>query len=106
MREYYVYIMSSFSGTLYIGVTNDLERRVFEHKHGVTSGFTSKYHAVQLVYYERTSDVHAALAREKQLKGWVRSKKDALIKAANPLWRDLSRAWSNEEDSSSLRSSE
>jgi putative endonuclease len=86
MREYSVYVMSSFSGAMYFGVTNDLERRVAEHKSGSISGFAAKYKATPLVYYEATSDVHAALAREKQLKVWTRAKKAALIKNANPLW--------------------
>lgn len=84
--------MSSYGGTIYTGytgVTGDLDKRVYEHKHGINSAFTSKYHANRLVYYEATNDVHAALAREKQIKGWTRAKKVALITATNPEWRDL-----------------
>ena len=74
-RTYYVYIMASPSGTLYTGVTNDLERRVYEHKHKLVRGFTKKYNVTQLVFYEETNDIQTALAREKQIKGWVRRKK-------------------------------
>ena len=89
-RHYYVYIMTNHSGTLYTGVTNDLHRRVYEHKQELVPGFTQKYKITQLVYYEETPDVKAAIAREKQIKGWVRSKKIALIETANPEWQDLS----------------
>ena len=80
MRQYFVYIMASRAATLYIGVTNDLHRRVYEHQHGLGAGFTSKYHVTRLVYVEETPDVQAAIAREKQLKGWTRAKKVALIR--------------------------
>ena len=92
-RTYYVYIMASRSKTLYIGVTNDLERRVREHQTGATRGFTQKYNVHRLLYYEESSDVQAAIAREKQLKGWRRSKKLALIESANPEWDHLSEHW-------------
>ena len=92
-NEYWVYIMSSYQGTIYTGVTNDLERRVAEHKGGLLKGFTSKYKVHQLVYFEQTSDVHSALPREKQIKGWTRAKKVALVSATNPSWRDLSLDW-------------
>jgi putative endonuclease len=82
--------MASQSCTLYVGVTRDLERRVYEHKHKLVPGFTSKYNINRLVYFEATSDVKAAIAREKQIKGWVRDKKVALIRSVNPDWRDLS----------------
>jgi putative endonuclease len=99
MREYYVYIMTNKSGTLYTGVTNDLLRRVYEHKHKLIPGFTSKYNITCLVYYEATADIRAAIAREKQIKGWLRSKKIALIESVNPTWKDLSAEWfSNSED--------
>ena len=75
---------------MYIGVTNDLQRRVYEHRQELVEGFTKKYHVHKLVYYEQTGDVKAALAREKQLKGWRREKKDALVEAMNPDWNDLS----------------
>ena len=76
-----------------MGVTNDLERRVYEHKEKLLPGFASKYNINWLVYYEETSDVWSALAREKQIKGWRRSKKDALIETMNPRWMDLSLEW-------------
>jgi len=93
MQQYYVYIMTNRSDTLYTGVTNNLERRVYEHKHGLVEGFTKKYNLTMLVYYETTDDV-SAIAREKQIKGWLRSKKIALIESGNPQWRDLSEGWS------------
>ena len=101
-KHYYVYIMANRSCTLYTGVTNDLNRRVFQHKHGLLPGFTSKYHITQLVYFEETGDVRSAIEREKQIKGWLRAKKIALIESANPEWRDLSLDWL--EGDSSLRS--
>ncbi len=93
MKQYYVYIMTNQSGTLYTGVTNDLARRIYEHKQGKGSQFTSKYRITQLLYFEETRDVHAALAREKQIKGWTRAKKLELIGTDNPKWDDLSVAW-------------
>ncbi len=90
MAQYYVYIMTNKSRTLYTGVTNDLARRVYEHKQKLLPGFTSKYNITKLVYFEATEDVYAALNREKQIKGWLRDKKIALIEAANPDWKDLS----------------
>ncbi len=93
MKQYYVYIMTNRSQTLYTGVTNTLQRRVYEHKQHLVAGFTSQYHMTRLVYFEETSDVYAALAREKQIKGWVRAKKMALIESINPEWRDVSEAW-------------
>ena len=80
------------SGTLYIGVTN-LERRVYEHKHKLVYGFTSKYNITKLIYYEEGNDVNEARAREKQIKGWLRAKKIALIESINPEWRELSFDW-------------
>jgi putative endonuclease len=93
MRGYYVYIMTNRSRTLYTGMTNDLKRRVYEHKRKLVPGFTSKYNITQLVYFEETADVKAAIAREKPIKGWLRVKKIALIESANPEWRDLSGDW-------------
>ena len=85
MNEYYVYILASKrNGTLYIGFTNDLQRRLYEHKHGLVEGFTKKYRVHMLVYYEDTTDVTAALAREKQLKKWNRAWKLQLIESTNP----------------------
>lgn len=90
-RIYSVYIMSNATDkVLYIGVTNDLARRVREHQLGLVEGFTKKYQVVKLVYHEETDDIYGALEREKQLKGWVRRKKDWLINQVNPERRDLS----------------
>jgi putative endonuclease len=96
MKQYHVYIMSSLSGTLYTGMTNDLKRRVYQHKHKLIEGFTSKYDVTRLVHYEVTDSVQAALAREKEIKAWRRSKKIDLIKSSNPTWRDLSDGWYDE----------
>ena len=93
MKHYYVYILTNHSQTLYTGVTNDLQRRMYEHKHYLVEGFTSKYHITRLAYFEETSDVYAAIEREKQIKSWVRAKKMALIESINPEWRDLSDDW-------------
>ena len=92
-HKYYVYMMSNSRRTLYIGATNDLVRRVYEHKRKLADSFTKRYNITWLVYYEETSDVMAALEREKQLKKWRRSKKDTLIESLNPQWQDLSREW-------------
>jgi putative endonuclease len=92
-REYYVYIMTNVSRTLYIGVTSDLLRRVFEHKGKQFPGFTRRYNLTMLAYFESTDDVSVALAREKELKGWRRSKKVALIESMNPGWLDLAADW-------------
>ncbi len=90
---YYVYIMASPSRTIYVGVTNDLERRVYEHAQKLLPGFTSRYNVSRLVYFEETPDIYAAISREKQLKGWRRDRKIALIESSNPEWRDLSTDW-------------
>ena len=82
--------MTNRSGTLYTGVTNDLERRVHEHRHKLVDGFTKRYNITILVYCEATGSIEAAIAREKQIKGWRRSKKVALIESMNPTWEDLS----------------
>ena len=92
-KEYYVYIMTNKSRTLYTGVTNNLMRRVYEHKNKLIPGFTSNYNIQFLVYYEAGSDIHAAIAREKQIKGWLRAKKIALIDSMNPEWKDLTEEW-------------
>ena len=90
MKNYYTYILASKrNGTLYIGVTNDLVRRIYEHKNHLIEGFTSKYDVSRLVYYEITSDVKSALSREKQLKSWNRQWKLELIEKSNPNWNDL-----------------
>jgi len=93
MAEYYVYIMTNKSRTLYTGITNDLQRRAHEHKRGLVPGFASKYRITRLVYFEVTPDVRCAIAREKQIKGWLRAKKVALIESVNPEWKDLSADW-------------
>jgi putative endonuclease len=89
MHTYYVYIVASVKRTLYIGMTNDLRRRLYEHKTGAISGFAARYKVDRLVYFESTGDVEAAIRREKQLKGWGRSKKISLIESQNPEWEDL-----------------
>ena len=92
-HSYYVYIMTNRSKTLYTGVTGYLERRVFEHKQGIKGEFAARYKIDRLVYFERFGDVHAAIAREKQIKELLRMKKIALIVSMNPEWKDLSEAW-------------
>ena len=96
MKTYYVYIMANRSGTLYIGVTNNLERRVYEHKQKQIPGFTKKYNIDRLVYFEESTDVKEAILREKQLKGWRREKKVCLIERENPDWDDLCQEWFDE----------
>ena len=91
--HFYAYIVASRSRTLYIGVTNDLERRIFEHKCKLLDGFTANYNCNRLVLFEMFGDPGTAIAREKQLKGWRREKKIGLINKANPAWMDLSEAW-------------
>jgi putative endonuclease len=95
MREhhYYTYIVASRTHVLYIGITNNLERRVWEHKAGTYPGFTSKYRCHRLVWFESYVSVPLAIAREKQLKNWSRSKKITLIEKQNPTWTDLSDGW-------------
>ncbi len=89
-KNYYIYMLTNKNlNVLYTGVTNDLMRRVYEHKNKLQKGFTQKYNIDQLVYYETCNDVVAAITREKELKGWKRKKKDALINSINPLWEDL-----------------
>ncbi|MCJ7803978.1 MAG: GIY-YIG nuclease family protein [Desulfobacterales bacterium] len=91
MRQYYVYILTNKTNkVLYIGVTNNLVRRIFEHKNKLVEGFTKKYNPSKLVYYEVTNDINSALEREKQLKNWHRDWKINLINSFNPVWADLS----------------
>ncbi|MCX6809133.1 MAG: GIY-YIG nuclease family protein [Candidatus Berkelbacteria bacterium] len=90
MKNYYVYIVSSNSKVLYIGMTNSLERRICEHKAGLVPGFTQKYKCKNLVYFESSNNVNTIIAREKQLKKWNRLKKINLIEKLNPKWEDLS----------------
>jgi putative endonuclease len=93
VRKHYVHIMTNRSRPLYTGVTSDFLRRVHEHKQGLGSKFTRKYNITQLVYYDECLDVREAITREKQIKGWLRAKKIALIESVNPAWRDLSSEW-------------
>lgn len=87
---YYVYILTNQHGNvMYIGVTHDLVRRVFQHRHHLVEGFTKRYKVNKLVYYESVNDVTAAIAREKQLKGWTRARKNALVASVNPNWTEL-----------------
>jgi putative endonuclease len=88
-HHYYVYILSSKSRTLYIGVTNDLFYRMEQHRNGEFDGFTKKYKVNRLVYYERFQYINSAIGREKQLKGWLRERKIALIEENNPTWEDI-----------------
>ena len=85
----YVYILASKSGVLYIGVTSRLTRRTIEHRQELVAGFTKRYNVTRVVHWERFGDIRSAIAREKQLKGWLRSKKIALIESTNPEWIDL-----------------
>lgn len=87
--NYYIYIMASISGTLYIGMTNDLGRRLYEHREELVDGFSKKYNCKKLVYYEHFANVIDCIAREKQLKKWSRRKKEWLIQTINPEWKDL-----------------
>jgi putative endonuclease len=92
-KTYFVYIMTNRSKTLYTGVTNSLVRRVREHKLGIGSGFAAKYKLDRLAYFERFDDIRNAIEREKQIKGWLRIRKIALIVSVNPEWNDLSAEW-------------
>ncbi len=90
MRNYYVYLMTNWNNkVMYLGVTNDLERRVYEHRNKLLKGFTEKYNINKLVYFEETSEVTAAITREKEIKKWRREKKNALVERVNPDWKDL-----------------
>ena len=96
-RQFHVYIMTNRSRTLYVGVTSNLLQRVYQHKRKQVEGFTRKYNITQLVYFEVAPDALSAIAREKQIKGWLRSKKLALIDSLNAEWRDLSEGWFGSE---------
>ena len=88
--EYYVYILTNRSNNvLYIGVTNNLKRRIYEHKEKLVEGFTKKYNVDKLVYFEDTGDIRAAIEREKQIKGWNRKRKNKLVESKNPSWEEL-----------------
>jgi len=94
LNDYYVYILTNRSNkVMYIGVTNELERRLYEHKNQMVDGYAKDYNVQKLVYFESVPDVRAAIAREKQIKGWPRAKKNALVEGLNPEWRDLSEDW-------------
>lgn len=97
MKTYYVYILTNKTGTLYVGVTNDLMRRMNEQKYKLAEGFTKKYNVDRLVFFEETTDINSAIEREKQIKGWRRSKKIELIEIENPAWEDLSVEWFEEQ---------
>ena len=91
MNTYYIYIMTNWNNkVMYIGVTNDLQRRVAEHKNKSIEGFTRRYNLKKLVYFETYSEINCAIRREKELKGWLRTKKNALVESINPKWLDLS----------------
>jgi putative endonuclease len=93
-KNYYIYLMTNWNNNvIYIGVTNNLKRRVFEHKKKLIKGFTEKYNVNKLVYFEETQDINTAITREKEIKKWRREKKDQLVMRANPAWKDLSNGW-------------
>ena len=94
---YYVYILASASRVLYIGVTNNLMKRIFEHKTKLVEGFTQRYNVNRLVYFEECGDILNAIEYEKKLKGWTRAKKIALIESVNRDWKDLSESWEHGE---------
>ncbi|MFA5324072.1 MAG: GIY-YIG nuclease family protein [Smithella sp.] len=90
-KIYYVYLLTNWNNrVIYAGVTNDLNRRIYEHKNKLIEGFSTKYNLNKLVYFEETSDINAAIAREKEIKKWRREKKDKLVNQINPTWQDLS----------------
>jgi len=91
--QYYIYIMTNKSGTLYVGLTGNIKKRVYEHKNKLVEGFAKKYNIDKLVYLEMFGDVYSAIAREKTIKGWLRKKKLQLIETTNPDWVDLSKDW-------------
>ena len=93
-KTYYVYLLTNWNNkVMYIGVTNNLERRIYEHKNKLIKGFTEKYNVNKLVHYEQTSDITAAITREKELKHWRREKKNMLVGSTNKEWRDLTKKW-------------
>ena len=93
-RRYYVYLLTNWDNrVIYVGVTNDLTRRIYEHKNKLVEGFTKTYNVDKLVYFEETNDVNSALAREKEIKKWRREKKNNLVLRMNPKWNDLSKEW-------------
>lgn len=93
-KTYYVYLLTNWNNkVMYVGVTNDLKRRLFEHKNKLLKGFTEKYNVNKLVYFEETLNISAAIAREKEIKKWRREKKNQLVIRINPRWKDLSSDW-------------
>ncbi len=93
-KTYYVYLITNWNNeVLYIGVTNNLERRLYEHKNKLIKGFTEKYNINKLVYFEQTNDIESAITREKEIKKWLREKKNSLIESTNKQWEDLSKQW-------------
>lgn len=89
-HNYYIYVISNWNNkVIYVGMTNDIERRIYEHKNKIFEGFSKKYNLNKLVYYEHTNDVNAAIRREKEIKKWRREKKNKLIESMNPEWKDL-----------------
>ncbi len=100
--QFYVYILSSLRGTLYIGMTDNLRKRIWQHKNKVVEGFTCDYDINRLLYWEEFVDVRNAIAREKQLKGWRREKKTNLFKQTNPRWEDLSKDWYSDNPKATL----
>ncbi len=93
-KRYYVYLLTNWNNNvMYVGMTNNLERRLYEHKNKLVKGFSSKYNLNKLVYFEETSEVRSALEREKEIKKWRREKKNSLVKGMNPEWKDLSKEW-------------
>jgi len=102
-KSYFVYIMSSQRRVLYVGVTGNLVRRVLQHKTGAVEGFTSQYKVTQLVYYQCFESVYNAIRREKEIKGWIRQKKVALIEGVNPKWKDLGAGWVQLQSDEKLR---
>ena len=105
-KQHYVYIMTNKTKTLYTGVTNDLMRRIWEHKNKLAPGFTSKYNITKLVFFESFKDVREAISAEKRIKGWLRKKKIALIESSNPNWDDLSADWFDDSEVDSSLCSE
>lgn len=90
-KSYYVYLLTNWNNqVMYVGVTNDLNRRIYEHKNKMVEGFTAKYNLSKLIYFEETNDINAAIAREKEIKRWRREKKNKLVEQLNPQWKDLS----------------
>ncbi len=102
-KGYFVYIISSQRRVLYVGISSNLPLRVGQHKTGAFEGFTSKYKVTQLVYYECFQNVRDAIRREKEIKGWIRQKKIALIESVNPKWKDLSARWFNRQSDETLQ---